>query len=399
VLLSNAKRHRRNFPGILAAATVLLACGADDGNEPPGTGTGGNFSTGGAMPASGGVSAGAGGAATGGGGVTNSGGGGAATNSGGTPATGGVTGAGGAANGGAFGTGGASTGGAIGATGGTTATGGASSGGTTATGGASSGGAGSCEFPAPPADVAEWIDQSWNAQLGNNIRSRKAWNLDHIIHDKGEINVCVRWGATSTVPEAVRMNVAATTERWFNDWFKGLGDYGCFPYAAGIKVKVTGWAVRPGQQSLLGGISGVPIYTETDGEGEPKCPDNCSEFVHWDHQFPNCPGGAANHHDYWLWFDDDLPGGGGAAAVGGDWGLRMPVRTFVNAFNNPSYLVVEHEMGHGFGFQDYYDWTGARPRGGSIMIVGSTSGSQAPSTADIWLLRRTWKEMKTLRGW
>jgi hypothetical protein len=304
---------------------------------------------------------------------------------------------GGAANGGAGATGGTPGSGGIASSGGTAASGGASSGGTTATGGASSGGAtatggassggtpGKCEFPAPPANVAEWIDQSWNDQLGNNIRTRKAWNLDHVMYDKGEINVCVRWGATSAVPEAVRMNVAATTERWFNDWFKGLGDYGCFPYGAGIKVKVTGWAVRPGKESLLAGISGVPIYTQTDGEGEPKCPD--------------CPGGAANHHDYWLWFDDELPGGGGAAAVGGDWGLRMPVRTFVNAFNNPSSLVVEHEMGHGFGFQDYYDWTGARPQGGSIMIVGSTSGSQAPTNADIWLLRRTWKEMKTLRGW
>jgi hypothetical protein len=99
-----------------------------------------------------------------------------------------------------------------------------------------------------------------------------------------------------------------------------------------------------------------------------------------------------------LWFDDNLPGGGGAAAVGGDWGLRMPVSTFVNAFGRQSFLIVEHEMGHGFGFQDYYDWTGSKPKGGSIMIVGSTN-SQPPTTADLWLLRRTWKEMKTLRGW
>jgi hypothetical protein len=32
------------------------------------------------------------------------------------------------------------------------------------------------------------------------------------------------------------------------------------------------------------------------------------------------------------------------------------------------------------------------------MIVGSTN-SQAPTTGDIWLLRRTWKEMKALRSW
>jgi hypothetical protein len=293
-------------------------------------------------------------------------------------------------SGGANGTGGLASGGLSGA--------GGATGGMPGTGGAT-GGSGACDFSDPPANVAAWIDQSWSGQLGSNVKSRKDWNLDHVMYDKGVVNLCVRWGATSAVPETVRMNLAATIERWMNDWFKGLGSYGCFPYGSGIKVKITGWAVRAGKESLLDGISGVPIYTDTDQDGEPKCPDACSEFVHWDHQFPDCPGGAANHSDYWLWFDDNLPGGGGAAAVGGDWGLRMPVSTFVNAFGQQSFLIVEHEMGHGFGFQDYYDWTGDRPSGGSIMIVGSTSGSQAPTTGDIWLLRRTWKEMKALRSW
>jgi hypothetical protein len=264
---------------------------------------------------------------------------------------------------------------------------------------AGAGGATACDFSDPPADVAAWVDESWQAQLGSNIKSRKAWNLDNVMLNKGTLNLCVRWGATSAVPESVRANLAATTERWFNDWFKGLGSYGCFPYGAGIKVQITGWAVKPGKESLLTGVDpAIPVYTETDSDGEPKCPDACSSFVHWDHQFTGCKGGDAAHSDYWLWFDDNLPGGGGAAAVGGDWGLRMPVKTFLDAFTDASFSICEHEMGHGFGFQDYYDWTGSKPKGGSIMIVGSTN-SQPPTMADIWLLRRTWKEMKTLRGW
>ena len=195
------------------------------------------------------------------------------------------------------------------------------------------------------------------------------------------------------------MNLASTVERWFNDWFKGLDNYGCFPYGAGVKVKITGWAVRQGRESLLDGIDpAIPVYTEQDGDGEPKCPDACSAFEHWDHNFSGCAKGADFHTDYWLWFDDNLPGGGGAAAVGGDWGLRMPVSTFLSAFSKPSDHIVEHEMGHGFGFQDYYDWNGSKPKGGSIMIVGSTQ-SEPPTDADLWLLKRTWKEMKTLRGW
>jgi len=264
---------------------------------------------------------------------------------------------------------------------------------------ADAGGATSCDWGDPPADVAMWINESWNAQLGSNIKSRKAWNLDNVMLNKGQLNLCVRWGATSAVPEMVSANLASTVERWFNDWFKSLGGYGCFPYGEGIKVKITGWAVRPGKESLLGQVDpAVPVYTGTDAEGEPKCPDDCSSFVHWDHKFPNCKGGDANHSDYWLWFDDKLPGNGGAAAVGGDWGLRMPVSTFVGAFANKSFGIVEHEMGHGFGFQDYYEWTGARPKGGSLMIVQS-SQSQSPTSGDVWLLRRTWKEMKSLRGW
>jgi hypothetical protein len=247
--------------------------------------------------------------------------------------------------------------------------------------------------------VAAWIDESWNGQLGDNVRTRKDWNLDNLMLDKGQMFLCVRWGATSAVPDSVRTNLAGTVQRWFNDWIKTLNGYGCFPYGNGITVKITGWAVKPGQQALLGAVDpSVPVYTETDSSGEPKCPDACSSFVHWDHNFAGCAGGDAAHADYWLWFDDQLPGSGGAAAVGGDWGLRMPVSTFVGAFNRASFGIVEHEMGHGFGFQDYYDWTGSRPTGGSLMIVGS-SGSQSPTAGDTWLLRRTWKEMKALRGW
>ena len=116
--------------------------------------------------------------------------------------------------------------------------------------------------------------------------------------------------------------------------------------------------------------------------------------MNWSHEFPTCTAGEAFHTDYWLWLDDSISGG--AAAVGGDWGLRMPVRSFIAAMGK-SDLVIEHEMRHGFGFQDYYDWTGATPAGGSLMIVGSTN-SQAPTTGDAWL-RRTWMEMKALRGW
>jgi hypothetical protein len=286
-----------------------------------------------------------------------------------------------------------------GRTGGTTAGSTTSVGGSASTGGsaATGGSTGVCTptWQDPPSNVSAWIDESWNSQLGDNVRTRKAWLLDSVILGKGQINLCVRWGATTAPSAAVKAGMAAAVEKWFNDWFSNLTDYACFPHAH-VTATVTGWAVRSGNTAWVSDLdSSIKIYTETDTEGEPKCPDTCSFFTNWSHSFPNCAGGEAFHQDYWLWLDDTISGN--AAAVGGDWGLRMPVKNFIAAMNQ-SDSVIEHEMGHGFGFQDYYDWTGSKPTGGSLMIVGS-SQSKIPTTADQWLLRRTWKEMKTLRGW
>ena len=345
--------------GLLGLLGCSAASSAEDDASGAGASSGAN--NGGARATGGNGSIGAAGSA-----VSNSGGNpaaaGGSANGAGTAGLAGSLSAGGAAAGGAA-AGGAAAGGAA-AGGGSSGRGsvaGAGGGGAGMTSGGAAG-AGACDWSAPPANVSDWVNESWSSELGTNIKTRKAWNLDNVMLNKGSLNLCVRWGATSAVPAAVSMNLAPTIARWFNDWFKALGSYGCFPYGNGISVKVTGWAVKPGKQALLTGVdASIPVYTETDGDGEPKCPDSCSSFVHWDHKFSSCPGGEANHSDYWLWFDDALPGGGGAAAVGGDWGLRMPVSTFVSHFDDPSFLIVEHEMGHGFGFQDYYSWTGSTP--------------------------------------
>lgn len=187
-------------------------------------------------------------------------------------------------------------------------------------------------------------------------------------------------------------------QRWFNKWFSALVGYGCFPYAS-IRAKITGWAVKPGQESLLQWTERtIPVYTEiSDGRdqaaGEPKCPDACGFFFHNDHVFTNCPGGAANHFDYTLWLDDAISGG--AAAVGSDWGVRMPVAPFVSSLSRDNFGTVLHEIGHGFGIPDCYSWTGSRPDGGSVMIVGSSD--EALTVGDQWMVRRAWKETKALR--
>jgi hypothetical protein len=336
------------------------------------------------------------------------------TNNGGATGSGGKTGSGGTTGSssvGVAGSGGKASTGGSGGRAGATSSGGSSgivaSAGTGGTGGSSGGttSTGPCTptWQDPPTNVSAWIDASWKDQLSSNVKSRKDWLIDNVMVHKGQINLCVRWGATSAPSAAVKTGMASAVEKWFNDWFTHLSGYGCFPYDH-IAAKVTGWAVKPGNESWVSDLgSSVKVYTETDNgtdpPGEPKCPDACSYFgATGNTDYSKCPGGPEFHVDYWLWLDDKLPGSG-AAAVGGDWGLRMPVNNFVASMGK-SNLVIEHEMGHGFGFQDYYEWPkdNPTPAGGSLMIVGSTS-SQTPTIGDIWLLRRTWREMKTLRGW
>lgn len=256
---------------------------------------------------------------------------------------------------------------------------------------------GECVYPDPPGNVADWVEESWLDQLDDNINNGSVWLLDKVMKGEAEINICVRWGATSPPSDAVKNNVAAATERWFNYWFTLLDGYGCFPYPDGVKVNLTGWAVRPGNEAWVDDLGdSVHIYTDMDPAGEPICATTCSTFENRDYNIPDCPGGDEARHDYWIWLDDTLDG---AAAVGGDWGLRMPVAPFEVALDaGGGDNTIVHEMGHGFGFQDYYDWTGSRPEGGSVMIVGSTQ-EQTPTEADAWLLRRCWKEQQAIRGW
>lgn len=262
-------------------------------------------------------------------------------------------------------------------------------------------GTGACDVSDPPANVKAWVDESWAAEerIGL-VKGKGGWLQDSAIKGKGQINVCVRWGATSAMTVEVRDKLGKQMETWFNAWFSKLYPYDCFPYPK-ITAKITGFAVRPGKESLLPAGT-TPIYTEQESgstpAGEPKCPDACGFFfqdsVKWNHSFPNCKGGEAAHFDYSLWLDDSI--GGGAAAVGGDWGLRMPVGDFVKSIDMTANDTVLHEMGHGFGLSDYYTWTGSRPEGGSILIVGS-SMTGLPTEGDKWLVRRYWKETKALR--
>lgn len=448
---------RSGFMLLVALGTGLAGCSGDPGDPsdgtggfggtPGGSGSGGSSTSGGtANPGTGG-SATSGGAAFGGmatsGGASSGGSNTGGSSSGGTSSggfAGGGSSNGGAANGGAAGSvstsggnsnGGTSTGGAGTSAGGNAGSGGKSTsggsagtsggggkggqtgqGGTPSTGGAAgntgTGGGAVCTgaIPTPPSEMKETIDITWKEMSGGfagktgarsssrNIQTYKSWALDHVMWSGGNLNFCVRWDSTVKVSTAVRDQVASALDRGVNAWFTALAGYDCFPYTK-INVKVTGWAVRD-RATLDWTDDSVPVYVNQLEENAPTCPATCARFSHQDknYTFAQCPGGAQNRFDQFVWLDQDYN-----APNGWDMGCHVNQADFVSAFSGTGmYHIWLHEFGHSIGFPDYYDWSSwtsvAAPK--CVMNAGAAI---TVTDWDKWMLKRTWSELLRMNRW
>lgn len=350
----------------LIAMLILSGCGeaADDGGL---DGSGGeDFGTGGAGSATGG-------AASGG-----------ANASGGTSSSGGAS-SGGSANGGA-------------------ASGGTSSGGTSSGGGDGSGGDGSgtCEVGTPPEAMQETLDLTWDEMTGvfqgltgarpvsASIATFRNTILDQIMEGDGTLNYCVRYESNDVVSAALRAKIEAALRRAVNKWIAKIAGYDCFPYDE-VDVRVSGWATWD-RDTLDWDDDDVPIYVgQNDGEGAPRCPSSCSRFDHREegYTYPSCPGGFDNHFDLSLWLTDDF------GYVGGDWGQRLDRDYFVNSVDADNQHIFLHEVGHGFGFPDYYNWSVWAPGVPAPACVMNAGAASQITDWDGWMFRRTWSELKS----
>ncbi|HSC89852.1 MAG TPA: hypothetical protein VLC09_21395, partial [Polyangiaceae bacterium] len=102
----------------------------------------------------------------------------------------------------------------------------------------------------------------------------------------------------------------------------------------------------------------------------------------------------ANHYDLSLWLTEGMNGG-----AGGDWGQRVGRGYFVGAASQPTLHILSHEMGHGFGFPDYYEWATwmpGTPAPPSIMVAGAAF---EVTDWDTWMMRRLWSELRVSRNW
>jgi len=382
-----------------AGSGVAGAAGNASGNA----GSGGGFAgspVGTAGGGAGGAPAGTGGAAAGTGGAV-AGRGGATAGTGGSPAG---RGGGGASGGGGRGGGGASGGGGRG---GAAGAGGAPSGtaGTTGTGGAAV-----CTgaIPAPPADMKQTIDITWTEMSGGfmglqgargssrRIQTYKSWALDHVMWSQGNMNFCVRWDSNVTVTATMRDQVQATLQRGVDAWFSGLAGYDCFPYSK-VNVKVTGWAVRNRATLDWTDDTLVPIYVNQLEEGAPTCPATCSRFRHQDknYDFAQCPGGAQNRFDQFVWLDMDYD-----APNGWDMGAHVNQMGFTNTIAGTGlYHIWLHEFGHSIGFPDYYDWSTWAPGVAAPRCVMNAGAATTVTDWDKWMFKRTWSELLRMNRW
>lgn len=215
--------------------------------------------------------------------------------------------------------------------------------------------------------------------------------LDQIMETGGTINYCVRYESNVSVSVAQRDKVEPAISRAINEWFSKLEGYDCWPHRQ-IPVKVVGWAVRD-RSTLAWSDNSVPVYVNDIFENAPQCAQTCGRFFNRQagYQYPNCNGGRANHYDMSLWLTEGMGNGG----AGGDWGQRIDRAYFMNGVDSEHLHILLHEIGHGFGFPDYYNWgvwAPGVPSPNAVMVAGR---ALLVTEWDGWMLRRTWSELKS----
>ncbi|EKJ77498.1 hypothetical protein FPSE_02371 [Fusarium pseudograminearum CS3096] len=242
----------------------------------------------------------------------------------------------------------------------------------------------------PPSNLAGALKEVWDHEVKtySDALGFKNYGWDQVIAGKGKLNVCVRWESTASVTAEQRTKVATALQDSYTSWMKWVSGWDNFHYED-VKINVVGWAVK--DKSLLqGSTTGLDIYTDTDAEGIPQCSEKCGRFFHQDGDYSQCPGGAERHYDNSLWLTDGMQGG-----AGGDWGQRIGREYFMDLLGTKNIHILQHEIGHTFALDDFYDWT---PTGQSKFIMLAGSATEV-TDFDGWMLRNWWYELSRERGW
>ena len=121
-----------------------------------------------------------------------------------------------------------------------------------------------------------------------------------------------------------------------------------------------------------------------------SCPSDCGPWAP-NRSFNSCTTAL---YDEFFWLDGSLTDytGWGSAT-----GFYMGANAFLTAArrNANTETIVAHEMGHGHGLDDFYDW---QPSGWTSWVMNAGSSSVVTDT-DGWMLRDVWRHVRSKYGY
>jgi hypothetical protein len=206
-----------------------------------------------------------------------------------------------------------------------------------------------------------------------------------IMKNNGALNYCVRWQSSTQITATDRQQMATLIGKCDKQWTDKLTGWGCWPYT-NITVKVVIWAVT--DASVLAG------WSDSEGKmvvnSDASCPSDCGPWAP-NKSFSSC---STALYDEFFWLNGSLTDytGWGSAT-----GFQMGASFFLSAAqrNANTETIVAHEMGHGHGLDDFYDWT---PSGWTsfVMLAGSSS---VVTDTDGWMLRDVWRHVRSKYGY
>ena len=270
-----------------------------------------------------------------------------------------------------------------------------------------------------PQDYRNACDWIWQNRIETE-KSCEAWATiyDQIIAGNGTLNYILMWQSYEPITLAQRQRLPEMLENAVNQWTDNLIGYDEWPFTH-VNVNVVGYAVLD-ESCLLDRQPDEVVYTDTadswlrddmisSGMGDasvpaiqPAEPISLSRYAHWQDKNWSYNGDYNNRYDMYLHGITGMINMGG---YGYHYGQILSDQSVLGLINGTtSEHILLHEMGHGFGFPDYYGGEGESdgfPPGGfpggenSIMMAGSCGYI---NTFDKWFLKYTWSKLKAEPG-
>lgn len=276
------------------------------------------------------------------------------------------------------------------------------------------------DMPSEYITACDWV---WNNRIYDD--EHEDWMKDYstiydqLIAENGTIRYLIRWDSYQTVTLEQRQQLENVLNDALNKWNDCLEGYENWSFDE-VNVKIVGWSVLD-ENCLLDIQPDEIVYTETmdstmrdyiidcgmasDASSipylEPSEPVDISRYVHWSDS-------NWTYKDYDNRYDMFLEGIDGLINMGGfgwHYGQYLSTDAILGLIDGTtSQHVLLHEMGHGFGFPDYYGGIGESdgippedfPGGeGSIMEAGR---SFEITSFDTWFARYAWTKLSEQEG-